>query len=310
SIVFIVGRNSLWLGSALIICRWPLFILGIWFFYRLSKRNVNFMWKLILLISLTALPLEEAYNLILQERIKKTNGEEHMSVMTYNLLFVNKWPLAITNNIKQNNPDILAVQELTPRWKKILAREIGSAYKYSNTLPLNGAYGIGIYSKHPITNVSFLETNNGRPYAQVATINKGSKEIQFINTHLTSPAIAVGNPNRFTELFAANYRMREQQVKEINHLAKRDSNFDVQILTGDLNTTRFEPLYRKIRRHWVDIYRRKGKGRGVNFPNTDKRKPIITLDYIMARGKVQVEETRVIQGGSSDHLAVFGKIKL
>jgi len=43
-----------------------------------------------------------------------------LKVMTYNLFFKNKSPNKVVGQIRNNNPDVLFVQELTPDWSKVM----------------------------------------------------------------------------------------------------------------------------------------------------------------------------------------------
>jgi endonuclease/exonuclease/phosphatase family metal-dependent hydrolase len=90
----------------------------------------------------------------------------------------------------------------------------------------------------------------------------------------------------------------------------RQANLYPQLLVGDLNTTRHEPLFREIKTEWVDLYDQAGNGWGLNFPHSEKLNPVFTLDYIFGRGLLEALELRVVEDGGSDHLAIAGKIKI
>ncbi|MEM7549271.1 MAG: endonuclease/exonuclease/phosphatase family protein [Bacteroidota bacterium] len=229
--------------------------------------------------------------------------------MTYNLFFKNRSPSSSLTIIKESNPDILLVQELIPSWEKRLNNSIGKDYPYRKTLPLRGTHGIGIYSKYPILANHFLKNESSLPFAQIVEVKIGIKRIQLVNTHLASPAIAIENPDNFLSLFASNYRKRISQLQKINSLTRK-KEFNVQIMAGDLNTTRYEPLFRNIESEWVDLFSISGIGSQENFPNSSKTNPLLALDYIFARGALNSIETQVIEGGGSDHLAIIGKIEI
>jgi endonuclease/exonuclease/phosphatase (EEP) superfamily protein YafD len=251
-----------------------------------------------------------AFYVVSIKNVKPPIDPKHLTIMSYNLLFSNKSKKMSISIIKSENPDILLVQELTPEWEKLILKEFGSIYLHKSTHPLKGAHGIGIFSKYKILNQSILNDNN-KPFAQITELNFNNKKVQLINTHLASPAGAVENKDVFVSLYTKNYSSRKNQVIEIMTKSLSISNkYDCQILAGDLNTLRFEPIYKKIQINWLNSTPRKYDFSHCSFPNTNKSKPFITLDYIMARGQMKFIDTKTIKGGSSDHLAIVSKIMI
>jgi endonuclease/exonuclease/phosphatase (EEP) superfamily protein YafD len=231
-------------------------------------------------------------------------------IMTYNLFFRNRDPQAVINIIQKNQPDILAVQELTPDWEKLLDRGLVKLYPYREILPLKGTHGIGIYSRYPLQNNTWLLNEGKLPYAQLVEVIIGKRSMLLCNTHLASPAAAVEHPENFFPLYTGSYRQKSAQYSIINQ-KMADSRIREQVLLGDLNTLQFEPLYRDILSEWSDMHREAGKGDGMNFPNSSRsRGPLIAIDHVLVRGKLLPLESRVIKGGSSDHLAILAKLKI
>lgn len=261
---------------------------------------------LLLLLSL----IDVGFYVISIRNVKPPNDPKELTIMTYNLLFSNKSPKLSLSIIKSVEPDILLFQELTHDWEKLLLNEFGDIYQFKATHPLKGAHGIGIFSKYKISNQSIINNSN-KPFAQIAELSFNNKKVQFINTHLASPAGAVENKHDFFNLYSKNYSRRKKEVSEIMEKTLTLSNkYDCQILAGDLNTLRFEPIFKKIQINWQNSTPRRYDFSHCSFPNTNKSKPFITLDYIMARGKVKFIDTKTIQGGSSDHLAIVSKIMI
>ncbi len=306
--VLITFRNHFLFGTALIVGKW-IFILLAFYFLRLSSKRDSPRWlKQSLYFTTFFLIAEIGVSYFQSYSLDSNSSEKEVSLMSYNLFFKNRSPNQIIQLIKRHNPDILVVQELTPKWKIQLNNSIGSIYQFKRLKSLRGTHGLGIYSKYPIIKSRYIPKKS-RPFAQVVELNIDTKKIQIINTHLASPAIAVENPDRFLSLFKKNTQQRTEQFETIN--AEIDNNkFNAQIIIGDLNTTVYEPLYRNIQNEWSDLNSTDGSMFNFNFPNTRKLGPIIMLDYIFLRGNVNGEDFKVIQGGSSDHLAILGKVKI
>lgn len=229
--------------------------------------------------------------------------------MTYNLLFKNADFAQSLALIKDANPDVLFVQELTPAWSATLDKEIKEIYQFKVAGPLIGHHGIAIYSKYSLENKVILRNSAKKPYTICADLTFGKRKIQLINTHLASPGIAVENKKRFIPLYAQNYKTRKQQIQELNSLVNTE-DYDCQILAGDLNTLQSEPIFKRLRMHWVDSGNQLFRWKQFNFPNTSRLKPMMTLDYIMGRGNIQLQDSEIIKGGYSDHFPVMTTVRI
>lgn len=309
--VLLLCRDYSLPGTFLNFGRWIFVFFNVCFLYLSTRHSSANLFSTFLKISLLALLLKYGWNKIHEASLVDSVYTTELSLMTYNIYFKNKQPAVAIAKIKAANPDILLVQEMTPAWEKELNVALRKTYPYKQTIPLGGAYGIGIYSKYKLSNYQSLRHKNKLPYAQIVECRIKKRNIQIINTHLTSPAIAVENPDNFFPLLLKNYQMRKEQLGEIKKFIDgNQQKIDVQLLVGDLNTMKYEPLFRGLKKDWVNLFDKVGQGWGFTFPRTAKIPPLLTLDYILVKGKAQAIEAKVIEGGSSDHLALFGKIKI
>ncbi|RAW02340.1 endonuclease/exonuclease/phosphatase family protein [Pseudochryseolinea flava] len=306
----VLFRSHYLLGTMLIVSRWFLFLTSAIFLYT-SRNRIAARWIRPGLVAVMIVVLVEyRWNTIQEERLLDHTASVTVSLMTYNIFFKNSSKALSLKVIKEKDPDILFVQELTPEWASQIKRSLGQRYLYTRETVLRGTHGIGVYAKFPIVKSELLG-NATRPFAQIVTLNVHGKELQVVHTHLASPAIAVEKPARFFSLLSENYTARLEQLKQINdRVLTTEMTCYAQLLIGDLNTTYFEPIYRDLKRDWVDLSGVPLTPTRANFPNTSKLGPIITLDYIFGRGRVSTININVVQGGSSDHLAIFGKIRL
>jgi len=262
---------------------------------------------LLFLLSLAQLIL----GALTKERLESPVAAKPLKVMTYNLFFKNRNPAGSIQLIKKTNPDLLFVQELTPAWKVLLEQALGKRYPYHKTQAMKGTHGIGVYSKYPIKKNDLLLNSARLSFAQVTELTINSKRVRTINIHLASPAVAVENSDQFARLYWQNYRQRTQELEEINSVAQHNqSDFSCQLLVGDFNTLFVEPIYQSLKKDWVNVYHKSGEGLGLNFPNSGRSKPFMTLDYIMASGKAKCLSAKVLKGGHSDHLPVVAELEL
>lgn len=289
----------------------PLFVFFSIAYFILVKKKGNsihkfYVWSIALLflfeIGLRFYSKSNAKKPILSTRIK---------VMTYNVFFKNKSPNNTIRLILKENPDILFIQELTPKWAAILNKKLGNTYPYKLLKPLDGTHGIGIYSKHQLSNHQLLNNSYNKPYAQIADLRIGQNKVQLLNSHLASPAVAIENRDEFFSLYCQNYKTRKNQLQTLTAIAKKNTKkFQAQLIVGDLNTMKYEPIFKSLKFSWVDSHSVSGKGLGFNFPHSSRIAPILTLDYILGKGQIKFIETNVIEGGGSDHLAIVSTMEI
>jgi len=301
-------RNHFIFGTALILGRWGFLLIGLLLFFLSTKRITPKRLQYILLGSLILIGLEFTFTKFNEASPKEVSSDTELTLMTYNLFFKNKNPNVILNQIKETNPDVLVVQELTPAWAGILSKSLGQNYTYKKIYADKGTHGIGVYSKYKLSNDTLLLNESKKPFAQIVTVSVLNKKIQLINVHTASPAAAVEHPKNFLSLFSLNYTLREKQFKQIEYTIEHNIS-DITILIGDLNTTPYEPIYRNLRNTWVDVFNEVGEGSNKTFPNT-KSAPFLTLDYIFIKGATTPLSAKILSSGSSDHLALTGKIKI
>lgn len=305
----LIFRNHLIFGTALILGRWGFLLLGSLLFFLTTKRITPKKLQYILLGSILLIGLEFIFTKLNEASPKEVSTNTELTFLTYNLFFKNKNPDVILNQIKETDPDVLIVQELTPAWVGILSKSLGQIYPYKKIYADKGTHGIGVYSKYKLSNDTLLLNDSKKPFAQIVDVRVLNKKIQIINTHTASPAAAVEHPENFLSLFSTNYSLREIQFDKIELALKKDPS-DACILIGDLNTTPYEPIYRDLRTAWVDVFTEVGEGPNKTFPNTGRSKPFLTLDYILIKGAIAPVSAKVLNSGSSDHLGLVGKVKI
>jgi endonuclease/exonuclease/phosphatase family metal-dependent hydrolase len=218
---------------------------------------------------------------------------------------------ALARNMRNEKGIFFILQEITDGWNHILQKHIKRKYRYQYIVPHNGTHGIGLFSKYPIRNKKILNNENGLPIAQKMEIEIHDRRILLVNVHLASPALAVSKSDRFWHHYKRIYELRKKQMRDINEMAnKYSAQTEAQIIIGDFNTLRIEPLYRDIKYEWIDLYEAIGSGSGYNFPHSRELPLLCALDYIFFRGNCSPVEVDVVQGGSSDHLGISGKIRI
>ncbi|MEM6261968.1 MAG: endonuclease/exonuclease/phosphatase family protein [Bacteroidota bacterium] len=309
--LFLVGKYHFLLGSLLGLFQWPIIIIAGLILWRKRKTGLKNIHKILLVVT-TLLLLNWGYEQARRIGFEGVAGtEKEVSILTYNLFFKNTYPQQILNEINSTDADILIVQELTSKWNDHLSRQVYSKYPFRKTYIHNGTHGLGILSKYPIRSCTYLKNGRGLPVSQISAFLINGKELVVANSHFASPAIAVENPENFFSLYQQNFHTRNEQWESLQGYLQENHLGVPQVVSGDLNTMKIDPLYREIRYTWKDLHAGKGTGLGWNFPNVSRVPfPLITLDYILYRGNIKPLESKVLPGSSSDHLAIFGRIEL
>ncbi len=211
-------------------------------------------------------------------RLFQWNGKHSVegngiTVMSYNVRLFNDYQqikkkaidVDISNFFKDQNPDILLVQEFRPHKKTDF-----SQYKYK-FLGLKGKrkkMGTAIFSKYPIVNKGNFNFKNTYNNAIWADIKIKNDTIRVYCVHMQSHSVHPENiegkdkvklSNKITKVFEKQYdqaRMIEKNMLSTKHKI---------ILGGDFNNTAFSSTYRILRQDNYDAFVEAGQGFGFSW---------------------------------------------
>ncbi|UTW61587.1 endonuclease/exonuclease/phosphatase family protein [bacterium SCSIO 12741] len=312
TILVLVGRDTLILGTALILGR-PLWIIGgVFWSWFIDRRLVSRPLKRVVWLLLALLLLEYSWVGINRESLgEPATPKTEISIITYNLFFKNKAPQQSLSILEQAQADVLFLQEITPQWYAILEKKLSKSHPYRVVLPYRGTHGLAVYSRFPLKQIKVMNNDSKLPFAQWVSLEVAGRKLLAVHAHLASPAVAVENPDRFFPLIHKNHQLRIEQLNQIQEQAILwEPDYSSIFLIGDLNTTPHEPIYRQLTDDWVDGFEEAGSGNPDNFPNSSHLPAITRLDYVMAKGELQFQKVQVFKGGSSDHLALKARVAL
>jgi endonuclease/exonuclease/phosphatase (EEP) superfamily protein YafD len=194
-------------------------------------------------------------------------------------------------------PDVAAVQEITPRQ----ARALAEVLPYGEIAPSQWFAGMGIALRRPGTVRSLRLGYRDAWVAEVAAGNGASGEV--LNVHIRAPHLL---PIRRT------IRLRREQLHAIEaYLA--ESPDGPRAVVGDLNSTAQWPLYRRLVRKLTDAAavgaRRKGGRPEGTWTPSPGIPPFFRIDHILVRG-LEVDDFRVAPIKGSDHRVVVADVRL
>ena len=220
-------------------------------------------------------------------------GEEY-TVMLLNVNYANQKTAAVKAAIAEADPDILVLQEITPRWRKEL-ESLVTQYRHSLSLPEEGAFGIWILSKFELVDIDIQRSGNRADIAFLhATYKTGDRELEVVALHPYPPTSGNGAEIRNKILEAATVYASGESTR---------------MAVGDFNCSPWSPYFRDFVRETG--LRDSAQGLGVKstwFP----RQPIfgIPIDHILVSPDIEVVEREVGGDVGSDHRSVVVKFRI
>lgn len=245
------------------------------------------------------------------------NDADNFTVMSYNVRLFNKfgWLPAktvkeeIVNLIRENQPDILSLQEYPISER--LKLDGYSSFNAEYTKGIKG--GQTLFSKFPIVNSGSLEFPNTYNNIIFIDIVKKKDTIRVYNFHLQSSGIETDveklkkeTSGHLFKQVGTTFKTQQDQVELfLTHKAK--SNYKT-IVTGDFNNTAFSYIYRKIKGDDLkDAFENAGNG----FGKTYKFKFFpLRIDFILVDKDFTVNGFKTFETELSDHYPIKATLKL
>jgi endonuclease/exonuclease/phosphatase (EEP) superfamily protein YafD len=219
-------------------------------------------------------------------------GMAPLKVLTVNVSYRQFKERRLLEIVREANPDILVVQELTPHAESVLVG-IDTEFPYYRKFPADGAYGIGLWSKLELESGSTIAL--GRLPAIEARVRGPSGTFTVIGVHLSAP---------MTQRRAA---ARNQQLTE---LATRAAAVQGPlIVAGDFNTTPYSPYFAD----WLEAAgvtdSRRGRTLSTSWP-TMLRWAGIPIDHVAVNDGFSILSHRRLPNFESDHFGALVEVAL
>ena len=195
--------------------------------------------------------------------------------------------------LKHCPADVMLLTEVNPGWAKHL-KEIGSRWPYQICEPRNGAAGIWLLSRWPLTQVEAagISPNEKRPWI-ACTVETPQGNVRVMGVHPRTPR----GGHRFAE--------RNAQLDHAAHFAAAATG--PVVLLGDFNCTPFSP--------WFDRVLERGRlrdsaiGYGLT-PTWQSGVWLLPIDHILIGGTLTVLDRRVHEDNlGSDHSPLMAVLR-
>lgn len=213
------------------------------------------------------------------------NGEPDLTIGHYNLWHHNEDPSKAIQFITDQNADIIGIQELNSAWSDKLSI-LNRSHPYSFTIPHDTCcYGIGLYSKYPITFQDHIDIDN-TPELEVE-VDMNGRRLKLLYMHTRPPA------------FPDRSQSRNKQLKMMGERAKRaQSNW---ILFGDFNIVPWAFHYQNMVEESGGQDARKGFH--ATFPNDYVS--LVPIDHVVHSKDMECTAFHSFNLQGSDHKGIY-----
>jgi vancomycin resistance protein VanJ len=233
--------------------------------------------------------------------LARNNPDHSLKVVSFNVFQRNTDVGALIEIILDQDPDIVALQELTPEVSSQMALILDDFYPY-HTLDLHAnMMGQGLLSRFPINQISDLPDYN----YQSVQVESPEGSIRIFNIH---------SPTLFPSTWKKDWQIQRSFFESLQtDIAATEGPL---LVMGDFNTTPQSENYAFLARNLSDTFIESGWGFGFSYPAKPKFGislpiPLVRIDYIFIDPHFRSYETRVLsESGGSDHRPVFTHLEL
>jgi endonuclease/exonuclease/phosphatase (EEP) superfamily protein YafD len=194
--------------------------------------------------------------------------------------------------IRESDPDVLVVQELTPYAAEVLA-DLDNAFAHRLKFPADGPYGIALWSRFELEGAQLFAL--GRLPAIEARVHAPNGTFTVFGVHLSAPTTP---------------RRAGARDEELRQLGARSTAIDGPlIVAGDFNLTPYSPRFAD----WLDASgltdTRRGRTLSVSWPTL---LPIagIPIDHVAVSSEFEILSHRRLPDFGSDHYGVLAELAL
>ncbi|MET7337355.1 endonuclease/exonuclease/phosphatase family protein [Nonomuraea sp. NPDC005650] len=201
----------------------------------------------------------------------------------------------VVDLVRRFDVEVFSALELTPaEVERLDAAGLKQLMPYRVLQADFGATGSGIFSKHPVTELTGLFTPIGHNMPAATVALPGGGKVEFVAVHPNPP---LG-------------RM-EQEWKASLRALPPASPSAVRVLAGDFNASLDHRAFRDLLdRGYVDAADQVGKGLVPTWPNGRGMPPIISIDHVLADRRGAVRRVELVDVPRTDHRGVFAELRL
>jgi endonuclease/exonuclease/phosphatase (EEP) superfamily protein YafD len=207
--------------------------------------------------------------------------------MTLNMRYGLAAPSKIIAQVRQNNVDLLALEELTPEAVANLAAQgLNALLPYQVLSPGDHAHGSGLWSRWPLTRGPDWD---GVHHMPGATAHLPGQDV----------VVRVVHPMRTRRFNADDYK---RDYRNLTEHARALDPATPSILMGDFNAGRDQQRFRTLMgKRWRDAPEYAGSGFTPTWNWWSFLPPLLPLDHILISRQFGASRTATFRAPGSDH---------
>lgn len=226
--------------------------------------------------------------------LNESTDSKPIKIFHSNVLTSNTQYSALVNQVLDENPDVVLLQEVDDLWIKNLD-VIRGRYKYKVEVPQDNNFGMALYSKIAIAHHQIEDWGNVGVPSIEARLLRDDKPFYILATHPVPPV---------SEL---NYKSRNAQIKRVSDRIKVLNT--AKVLIGDLNVTAWSNDYKSLEANTGLTNVRNGFGIIPTWP-TGAFPMMIPIDHCLVSKHFNVVDVRSGKNIGSDHLPLIVELTL
>lgn len=210
-----------------------------------------------------------------------------IKVLTVNVSFRQFSARRLLEIVREANPDVVVVQELTPHAERELAA-LDEVFPQTRRFPADGPYGIGLWTRFTLESSATIAL--GRRPAIEARLHAPAGTFSVIGVHLSAPTTA---------------RRGAARNRELRELAVRSAAVaEPLVVAGDFNITPYSPFFTDWLAESGLTDSRRGRTLAISWPTT---LPVIgiPIDHVAVNGGFDILSHRRLPNFESDHYGVL-----
>lgn len=189
--------------------------------------------------------------------------------------------------VREQQPDIVICQEVSPRWGVEL-KNLQEAYPHTVMVPKAGGSGIALLSRWPFKESFVLNLGDTARPSILATVDVDGTSVSVLTLHPETP------------LAAHNFAARNAQLAEAARLMKNLPGH--KVIIGDLNTSLWSPFLSDLENNSGMVNARRGAGVLPSWPTHLPSFMRLPIDHCFVSPEIAVTGIKTGRDIGSDHL--------
>lgn len=226
------------------------------------------------------------------------------TVMTYNVWDSNEGYVAVSEEIKAHDPDLVCLQELTPEMVRALQGYLKADYPYMELRP-----EIGILSKWPLSKVAAFRLGGDGHWALQADVEMGDRRFTLFNVHPRSPRLRSKSLPIVPFGLPVGFATADRDRDVADLLRRLELAEKPLLVAGDMNLSDRTGGYQELTETLSDAHRRVGWGLGftrTHYPTWGL--PTWRIDYVFYSAELAPLRAFTGDFAGSDHRPVVAHL--